>query len=115
MLCGGLNGTGVYYGRSPRVRFYINDVPFGEAERIQQMTDPIVLTKGTHTLRTKLIDPAPDIALHFHVEHVRETLAHTVWAYKKANVLATRGNTLFTSAVAFGENTEAVYCYKWLD
>jgi len=107
VLCGGLNGTGVFYDRSPRVRFYINDVSFGEAEQIQQMTNPIVLPQGTHTLRTKLIDPAPDIALHFHVEHVRETLAHTVWAYKKANVLATRDNTLFTSAIAFGSDTDA--------
>ena len=105
MLAGGLNGTGIFYDRSPRVRFFINDVPFGESEKPQQMTDHIVLATGQHTLRTKLIDPAPDIALHFHVEGIRETLAHTVWAYKKSSQLAKNENTLFTSAFAFGKNT----------
>jgi len=107
MICGGLNGTGVFNGRTPRVRFFIDGVPFGEAERPQQMTDHIVLSKGTHVLQTKLIDPAPDIALHFWVDHVRETLAHTVWAFTKADELATRQNTLFVSAAAFGSEVDA--------
>ena len=106
LFCGGLNGTGVFYDRSPRVRFYIDDVPFGEAERPQQMTDHIVLQKGVHVLRTKLIDPAPDIALHFWIDSVRETLAHTVWAFKAADGRATRENTLFVSAAAFGNRVE---------
>ena len=107
VICGGLNGTGIFYDRAPRVRFYVDDVPFGEAERPQQMTDRIVLSRGNHTLRTKLIDPAPDIALHFWVDGVRETLAHTVWAFKKADERATRQNTLFVSAAAFGSATLA--------
>jgi len=73
----------------------------------QQMTDHFVLPKGNHILRTKLIDPPQDIALHFHLDGVRETLAHTVWAFKKGNELATPHNALFTSAVAFGTHTDA--------
>ena len=107
VICGGLNGTGIFYDRVPRVRFFVDDIPFGEAERPQQMTDSIVLPKGQHLLRTKLIDPAPDIALHFWVDGIRETLAHTVWAFKAAKVMATRQNTLFVSAAAFGNEVEA--------
>jgi hypothetical protein len=109
VLCGGLNGTAMFYDRSPRVRFFVDGVPFGEAERPQQMIDRIVLSEGDHVLCTKIIDPARDIALYFWIEHVRETLAHTVWAFKpheSARVLATCQNTLFVSAAAFGNDVE---------
>jgi hypothetical protein len=110
LLCGGLNGTAVFYDRSPRVRFFIDDVPFGESEQRWQTTDPIVLPQGNHTLRTRLVEPARNIN-QFWVDGVQETLAHTVWAFKQwhphqGRELATQHNTLFVSAVAFGTETE---------
>lgn len=102
MLCGGLNGTAISYDRSLRIRFYLDEIPFGESAYPQQMTNRIVLSKGLHVLRTKQIDPAPDLGLMF---GMRDTLAHTVWAFKKGEEKATRQNTLFVSAAAFGADT----------
>jgi hypothetical protein len=56
IVCG-LNGTAIRQDESPRVRFFINNVPVGESEYSRQMTDGIVLDAGKHELLAKIIDP----------------------------------------------------------
>jgi MoaA/NifB/PqqE/SkfB family radical SAM enzyme len=106
ILCGGLNGTSMSHDRSPRVRFFINGIPFGESDYPQKMTDKIVLPRGQYILAAKLVEQAPDIRHVGHIDGQYDNLAHSVWCYKQGQVLSHRKNTLFVSAAAFGPHTE---------
>ena len=96
-ICAGLDGTSRFWGCSPRLRFYVDDVPIGESEYPHQMTDSLVLPPGLHSLSVRVVDSV----VYPHGINTDDSRRLSVWVYRAGRQQSNPQNTVFLTPAVF--------------
>jgi len=96
----GLAPSALKYSKNAIVRFYIDDVAVGESAKPGQLIPEIVLPAGSYVFRCVVVSP-----VRYFNSGGPAPSGNVVWAFTPGELYATRANTLFLGAAAFGSKT----------